>query len=95
MILGQTVCETLEELISCRTNEQDKAYHKSAKRLKGVLPKNQFNIQAILSKYSAIIKYGILMKYLKTDVMHSALFVLVQKVLYGTIVAKWKQELNR
>ena len=34
MILGQTVFEIFEELISYRTNEQDEAYPNTAKRLK-------------------------------------------------------------
>ena len=39
VILGQTVFEILEELISCRTNEHKMAYSNSAKRDR-VSPKN-------------------------------------------------------
>ena len=33
MILGQTVLEIFDELISCQTNEHDEAYPNSAKRI--------------------------------------------------------------
>ena len=39
VILGETIFEIIEELISCRTNEHNEAYPNSAKRLRGVSPK--------------------------------------------------------